>query len=267
MKIFIKTYDKDAEWLKYALQSIQVHASDYASDVVVATETEFLPAIEAVLREASGRVPVRLLDVYDALPEAKDIHPGYFRQVYVKMMADKIVGTDHFQMDSDMIFWRKPGTDLDDVWYYGRNVPSAWSEITSKLTSLPPDGTEHMRTAGQHVKVEALRIARHYLTGRIGDLAMFCTAHGTRDNNSAFTAFSEYDVIGRIVREFAPTLYNFRLIDAQHPWDARGWPLIKGWSWGGLDARALDYIQKCLRGEVTYPDRIPEPNDVQWAAP
>ena len=38
MKIFIKTYDKDAEWLKYALQSIQVHASDYASDVIVATE-------------------------------------------------------------------------------------------------------------------------------------------------------------------------------------------------------------------------------------
>ena len=85
--IFIRTYEKDLEWLKYALKSIHLHVTGYRNIVITIPNASLL----------SGCSVEKVIQV-------KDLKDGYLGQQLTKMTANLYTDADAIVFwDSDVI--------------------------------------------------------------------------------------------------------------------------------------------------------------------
>lgn len=214
ISIFIRTYHKDINWLRYCLKSIDKNLTGW-SEVVIC-----IPTGQAHLVNFT-RHKVVTCKLY------KD---DYLGQQISKIQAHRHCSGDYILfVDSDVLFF--PGADVRD--YFSDNKPvilkdryenvgdaMCWKEPTEKLFCETVE-YEYMRRAPQLFRKDTLELfgvhfphIEQYIEGQ------------------PYREFSEFNALGFFAEKMQPDSYE--IIDiSQHA--APENKAIQFWSWGGLD--------------------------------
>ena len=135
VSIITVAYDKDLEFLKYNLKSINKFCKGfYKNIVVIDNHNNDCEKTESYLREIG--------QPYFVNKEAKFVKSGYVRQQYIKFMADKYMpeNCDYIAwVDCDNIFIKNQPPEV----YFKNSLPimvkCKYEDIQNKLKELPKE--------------------------------------------------------------------------------------------------------------------------------
>lgn len=256
--IFIRTYEKDYEWLFWCLKSIAKFCVGFRKIMVVSPHSSPPWLTAAIYEEFAGKTG---MDFQFKMMQ-DETEDGYLAQQITKMYAD--VTLDYqpdyiLHVDSDVIFTR-PTTPQDffgiaklPIWYYTpySAIETPWQPITEKFM-------------GRRIENEFMRrfpiLVPRWLYPRVRE---FCNKqHGMIISqyirNQPLRAFSEFNVLGAYAWEFHRSMFDFvNTITAGQRWDdAQGGmvyempePMAKQYhSWGGITPEIRTEIENTLRG-------------------
>lgn len=213
--IFIRTYYKDLEWLKYCLKSIHKYVTGYRNIIICIPEKEkhLLDRWNLTKEQIVGWTPV--------------CENGYIDQQINKLCAHDITDSEFILfVDSDVCFKRH--VNISEYFHNGKpiilktryeNVGDAicWKAPTEQLLRMSVD-YEYMR-----------RLPILYR----GD-TMFCVmAEISRPENDLvkMDRLSEFNLVGAYAEFYEPERYHF--IDTEkEPLPPES--VKQNWSWGGL---------------------------------
>jgi hypothetical protein len=227
--IFIRSYPKDFQWLRYCLHSIHKFCSGFDEVVIAIPEgSEFPATLERVVH-----IP--------------DIQPGYLAQQSSKVHADILTGADQISfVDSDCVFTTPvtPETFMTDGrpnWLYtpwdevGDDARHAWGPVMEKcIGKVSP--AEWMRRHPQLIPAWALQEFRGFIMER----------HGMTAEDYIMSQlpgrFSEFNCIGFYLWEHHRDKINWQNTDDGVP------PAVldQHWSHGGMTPEIREKIQTVL---------------------
>lgn len=232
--IFIRTYAKDAEWLRYCLRSIQKFCTGFRDLVVVCPE-ESAEAIRPLALEFLAR--------FEICPR---MHANdYVGQQATKMMADTWCRSDIICfMDSDTIFI-KPFCP-DNIAHNGRvrllktpytEVETPWQELTARIVGFPVE-FEYMRRHPLSYPTEFLPFARRHISETQGK----SFEEFIRDIPGG--RLSEFNALGAIADKLKPEMIEWL--------DTTGIELpelfvLQHWSHGGLTPEIKEQMEGILK--------------------
>jgi hypothetical protein len=236
--IFIRTYDKDAPWLRYCLMSLVKFASGF-DHVVITTPKESDRVIRPLAEEFGC-----LYDVCDTMAD-----DDYVGQQATKMHADTwCSGEVICFVDSDLVFLRPftPSCLVDEA---GRltmlktrydTIKCPWQSITSGVVGFPVEW-EYMRRFPLSYPRSLLPIAR---------------AHIEKVQGIEFGAFirripgrflSEFNALGAIAEKYMPE--QFVMSDTAGLSELPPLYAKQFWSWGGITHEIRTEIETILNNE------------------
>ena len=224
--IFIRSYYKDAEWLRYCLRSCREYAPD--TRVVIVSP----PDSEATIRPIAAEFGH---EFYVVPVTHKN---GYIDQQFTKITADQWVDEDYIiHLDSDCLllcpldalFHMERPVMLKTAWkLLAGDQAVVWRGVVDGALGINPD-FEFMR---RHPLVYPRTIyprVRAALEARHGSLVDWFRRQ---------TAFSEFNVLGAWCHQHAYD--EFHWIDTEH--DPLPPPFVRqGWSWGGFEAARAEW--------------------------
>jgi hypothetical protein len=229
--IFIRTYHKDIEWLKYALASIHKHVNGWRNIVIT-------------IPKGQGHLLSHL--TAEKVIEVDDMQDGYIGQQLTKMEAWKYTDADCVLFwDSDVI-----ATEPIDIHqeYFKDGKPILYKTKYSSLQGCPWQGMTE-KAVGFPVPWEYMRrMPILHLRDTLGD----CCAYVERAQGLSLRpylerqphkAFSEFNVIGAFVGEFQ--FKDYTIIDTESI-DMPPNKVEQFWSWGQIGPKELDRINKAL---------------------
>lgn len=225
--IFIKTYHKDFEWLRYCLASIKRFARGFRQVVLVVDHPQPVKIPPDWLWQDCRIVEVPLP------PRAR----GYVWQQCVKLNWYNYTDADAvFILDSDTMF-TKPST-LSDFCTNGKFhwFLRDWSTAgLSKKWHAPVE-----RLMMEPVPYEAMCAPGFVLTREmtIAFKNHFCSRHGTTEiwhavRDKTQEDVSEFNMLGNFIHKYKPQDYTC-LINVDFSQYANCQNLRQTWSWGGL---------------------------------
>lgn len=238
VSLFIRTYEKDAGWLRYCLRSLERHGSGFSQRIIV-TPVESDGVIGPIAREFGW-----LYDVCERM--AGDDYVG---QQGTKMMADMWCSGDVIcYVDSDLVFSRSftPECVVEadgripmlKTRYDGIECP--WRPITEGVVGFPVEW-EYMRRFPLAYPRELLPLAR----ARIEEVHGI--GFGEFIRRVPGRHLSEFNVLGAVGEREMPE--RFRMIDT----DGGGeWPPLYAkqfWSWGGITPEIADEMEGMIGHE------------------
>jgi hypothetical protein len=229
--IFIRTYHKDIEWLKYALASIHKHVKGWRNIVIT-------------IPKGQGHLLSHL--TAEKVIEVDDMQDGYIGQQLTKMEAWKYTDADCVLFwDSDVIAtepidihqeYFKDGKPILYKTLYSSLPGCPWQGITEKALDVSL-GWEYMR-----------RMPILHLRAVLKDTIEFMEdTHGvslhTYLDAQPHKAFSEFNAIGAI----ADLLHRdqYAILDTETI-DMPPNKVEQFWSWGQIGPKELDRINKAL---------------------
>ncbi len=224
--IFIRSYEKDFEWLKYCLRSIQRFATGFRNVIVVVPNGQ--------------TPPVGPVEKVFFVHEGCD---GYMHQQLTKLHADCFSDAEVFLfMDSDTIFTRPITAGAAfEPWLYtpyaSLNDPNTmtWMKVVQKAIGVLPE-YEFMRRHPLSVQRWMLQGLREFFWQRHGmSLESYIIAQPGHE-------FSEWNVIGAWLWYFHRSKVQWQNTD-----EKLGVPFVhQSYSWGGLN----DDIRKNLEAAL-----------------
>lgn len=222
--IFIRSYEKDFEWLYYCLQSIKKFCKGFNS-VVIVVPNEDLQKLNFCSNEI----------VHGTCDRCE----GYLAQQVTKLYADNFCHADYvLHVDSDCIFTKE--TRPEDFFkfekpiiLYEDNVQSPWPEI-AKVTLGWFDSREYMRRMPiiypswiyPEFRKFVQQVQKH-------DLETWICAQPYRQ-------FSEFNTVGQWANRFHNDKFTWML-----PHEADTFA-TQHWSWGGIES-VKQQIQEILK--------------------
>jgi len=233
--IFIRTYDKDAAWLRFCLRSLRMFATGFDETVVV-TPKESDHAIRPLAEEFGCR--------YGTCPRLS--HDDYIGQQATKMTADNWCSGDIICfVDSDQVF-RRPMDASDFVDKDGKvamlktrysEIECPWQPVTSRIVGFPVE-YEYMRRLPLAYPRNVLFVARRHIEG---------THHMAFEDfirRVPRREFSEFNVLGAAAEAFCPDQFTIRdtatVPDLPPPFSRQFW------SWGGVTPEIEREIETIL---------------------
>ncbi len=212
--ILIRTYDKDAEWLRYCLRSVKRYCEGF-SDVVVSCAPSSQAVIAGVCAE-EGVAPPKL---------SPEFASDYLGQQITKLHADRFVDAEHvMHVDADCVFFQtvRPEDFFEDgkpVLYmtaydvlYRTGNPMLWQSITSIWLKRETD-FDFMRRFPMVFPRAAYEGVRDFFRGIHG--ADMATAFKDRTD----WHFSEFNFIGSYLYYERPELMRFRDTEQDPGWN------------------------------------------------
>ena len=232
--LFIRSYWKDLDWLRFCLESIETYCHGFRAVVVVLPES----SRAAVQRRAPWR-GVRT-------EWCRDYHDDYLGQQATKLLADLYTDADLIcHVDSDCIFQRR--TCPSDLMRDGRprivrlsnerlSKRHPWRASTEKFLKWPVPYDFMRRPPFVYPRNLYSAVRTHALSVHGVDIETYITAQPVR-------GFSEFNVLGALA--WAHHRDDFAWIDDDETIEE---PCCRWfWSWGGLDASTRHEIQQILR--------------------
>lgn len=232
--LFVRTYAKDAAWLRHCLRSLEKFATGFLQKVIV-TPKDSHEVIQPLAAEFGWE--------YDVCEELAQ--ESYVSQQITKLMADQwCSGENICYVDSDVIFTRpfSPECLVDED---GKilllktaydTIESPWRPITEQVVGFPVE-FEMMRRLPLTYPRELLQKTRDHIE----------QTHGKSFKDFAREIkgrhFSEFNVMGAIAERFMPE--KFRFIDT----NVEELPPLyckQFWSWGGITPEIAAEIEKTL---------------------
>lgn len=228
--IFIRSYDRDFEWLNYCLRSIQKYTRGF-DEIVIAVPDKDVHRLSHLTAE-------RVVGVHDG-------QPGYLCQQRDKLNADIFCKGDYIlHMDSDMVF-----TDRVTPEFFFRNGKPVW------VITPFDEAAEDEKKAWLHVMVKCIRempkyefmrkcaiLIPRWLYPKFRDFVKGVHKMDMTDYVMQQPAleFSEYNCLG-----FYAWLYqreHFHWFDTSIDGVPK-WPWAQRWSWGGLTQEIRNEIE------------------------
>jgi hypothetical protein len=232
--LFIRSYWKDLDWLRFCLESIATYCHGFRAVVVVLPES----SRAAVQRRAPWR------DV--RVEWCRDYRDDYLGQQATKLLADLYTDADLIcHVDSDCIFQRS--TSPRDLMRDGRprivRRPNErlgrrhpWRASTEKFLGWPAPYDFMQRPPFLYPRHLYPLVRAHAIAVHGVDIETYLAAQPVR-------GFSEFNVLGALA--WARHRDEFAWVDDNEITEA---PYCRWfWSWGGLDAATRQQIQQILR--------------------
>ena len=225
--IFIRTYEKDLEWLKYALKSIRLHVTGYRNIVITIPD-------ESLIAKSSDYVVIQVEDLKD----------GYLGQQFTKMNA-------HLYTDADaVVFWDSDVMACEPVdiseWFVGdkpivyktlyTSIETPWKPITEKAVRFSVEW-EYMRRMPLVYFTDTIAASSNWIENKHRVTVRKYL------NSQPYRTFSEFNAIGAYAEKFESDRYAF--IDT----DTNEIPKNKVhqfWSWSGLNSNDLKQIKQYI---------------------
>lgn len=216
--IFIRTYDKDLEWLKYCLKSIYKYVTGYR-DVIIC-----IPKGQKHLLDGWNLSKEK---VYEWSPVCDN---GYIDQQINKLNAYGFVGDAEFILfvDSDVCF--KKVVNISEYFRNGKPIilKTRYENVGDAICWKSP--TE--KTLGFDVEYEYMRrLPLLYRTDTLSSLSDKLVESGFSNDVSKIDRMSEFNLVGAFAEKEESERYHF--IDTEkEPLPPE--TVKQNWSWGGL---------------------------------
>lgn len=227
--IFIRTYDKDLEWLRYCLRSIDKFVSGHRNIIIcISTGQAKLLKDWSLTKE----------QVVEWEPVTAN---GYIDQQINKLNAHKYSDADYIlYVDSDVCFY-KPTNVLTEFFKNGKPIifKTPYEFVGVALCWKSP--TENV--IGEIVEFEYMR--RLPIIYRRDTIESFNKQVSYIDYAKDAQAFSEFNALGAYADIYENENYYF--------WDTIKEPelpvqcIIQGWSWGGLTKNIKHELEEILK--------------------
>jgi len=232
--LFIRSYWKDLEWLRFCLDSIHRYCHGFRSVIVV------LPRSTAPwLRKAPLPPQVRV-------EFCRDYQDDYLGQQVTKLLADVFSDADYIcHVDSDCVFFRptspvdfivdgKPRVLMQSYELVGRHCP--WQQPTEQFLGC--------RVLDNFMRQQPFTFPRWlYAAMRGHALAMHGTDIESYVTGRPLRGFSEFNALGAFAWQYHHE--DFVWVDT-----AVALPVAPHcrwyWSWGGIDPATREEIQDIL---------------------
>jgi hypothetical protein len=221
--VFIRSYRKDLEWLRWCLASIERWCSGFAEIVVVVPESSWAWARREGLPAAGAR--------FERCPDVRD---DYLGQQVTKLLADTYTDADYVvHVDSDCVF-RRPTRPADLIAgdrplvhhcaaeLLGRHRP--WQRPTERFLGWPL-ARDYMRhppftfPRWLYAELRELCHARHGV-----DVERYVLAQPFRE-------FSEFNALAAFAHRFHADRFEWIDVGADGVPDPA---CVWYWSWGGV---------------------------------
>lgn len=226
------TYDKDLEWLKYCIRSIDQSAQNYSGHSII-VDSISSKNVSAFLQENSIDFSVN--------SESCKVKYGYIRQQYIKMFSDKYVPIDTdwiVHIDSDSIFYEQHDPSI----YFSKNnkpimLMTPYDAFKNDEVPWQKPTEEFMK---DNVKYEFMRrmplIYPKWIFAEIRE--WFKKTHNKTLleylTNKNQIEFSEYNAIGAYMYKYHRNIYEWIDITKQ-PYEIL--PMLQMRSWDGIDGK------------------------------
>lgn len=259
LKLFVKTWVNDFQWLKQAMISVQKTCSEPVWWHIVVddgTMDDFSKVAAQVQQETSKRVDWDLWETSRVWPEALHIKSGYLRQQWIKMNSHRVMGDDQFWIwDSDLIAMRPFSRadfcgfgDKPIYWFTQFNSMMGGSddnahrsrmEMIKEIYGVPDVPFEWMRC----IPIPQIGgILRHASTTSYWAKAFQMLCAGD-------VRFSEFNVIGQFCHQYFPDAFDWRNTHNypgktfSGPMGDKNFIVSQGFSWGGMPQNVSDFVK------------------------
>jgi len=207
------TYDKELEYLKYNLKSIQKFCHGYHENIVVIDDHENDCVEAQKYLESIGQK-------YFINREAKKIKQGYIRQQYIKLFSEQYVSSDtdyicHVDSDNIFIF------DHDPSVYFKNDLPilgvKKWTDMPQTFFKSCTDKTlcleshyNFMRRMPLVYNFNLFPRLREYIINLKGELI---------DYLNTLETISEYNLLGAFAYKFnRDSFYWIDVVERPDEW-------------------------------------------------
>lgn len=257
MRLFVKTWAKDFQWLKVAMVSVQNHCNENVMwDIVLDDGTfgEFQKVLEQVQQIVPRRtLNVRVHETSHFWKDSLQISNGYLRQQWIKMTAHRVMGSGYFwNWDSDVLA-QKNFTIEDFICHSkpihwitqfnaimdgaDRAAHEARKQMLRDIFGLPDISFEYMRCMPMPMMGEILQYGEKSSYWK-QSLNMLISGDGR---------FSEFNVLGMYSHLYFPDVYEWRNTQNYDktfsgPWGDKNYIVSQGYSWGGLSKEIYDQV-------------------------
>lgn len=215
--ILIRTYEKDLDWLGYALKSIHKHVTGWRRIVIA-------------IPKGQGHLLSHL--TAETVIEVDDLPNGYIGQQLTKMEAWKYTDADAVLFwDSDVI-----ATEPHDVAeYFKEGKPILWCTPWDKVgDAICWKGCTEQALGFEPPFEYMRRMPVLHLRGALVDCYYYVertVGKSLERYLSSVDRFSEFNVIGAFVHQFQHKDYAVINTEEQAPPPQK---IFQGWSWGGI---------------------------------
>lgn len=259
LRLFVKTYPNDFQWLKQAMISVQKMSKEPVEWGICTddgTSGELEKVLEQVESESKRTLNRKVYRVSELWPEAMMIQNGYLRQQWIKMNSHMLMGDDRFWIwDSDLIA-QKPFSSEDLCGFGGK--PIYWF---SQYNSLMGGGDDNAHRARMSMIKEiyglpdvAFEWMRCIPIPQIGGILrhgsgtdywrksfkMLCASDGR---------FSEFNVIGQFCHLYFPDAFDWRNTH-NYPGKTfsgslgdKNFIVSQGYSWSGCSQDVANFVR------------------------
>lgn len=258
LRLFVKTWANDFQWLKQAMISVQKTCKDdvhWGICVDDGTSKEFDKVIAQVGQESCVKSTLRI-EVSELWPEAMKIPNGYLRQQWIKMNSHRVMGDDVFWIwDSDLIAMR-PFSKADFCGFGDK--PIYWF---TQFNAMMGGGDDNVHRIRQQMIKDIYGVPdvpfewmRCIPIPQIGGILRH--ASGTSYWNVAYNMlvandqrFSEFNVIGQFCHQYFPDAFDWRNTHNypgktfSGPMGDKNFIVSQGFSWGGMPQNVSDFVK------------------------
>lgn len=259
MKLFVKTWVNDWQWLKQAMISVQKTCEEdvqWGICVDDGTSGEFQKVLSQVDQESKMLVHAKVFETSQLWPEAMQIKNGYLRQQWIKMNSHKAMGDDVFWIwDSDLIAMRSFSSA--DFCGFG-DKPIYWFTQFNAMMGGSDDNAHRVRMqmlkdiyGVPDIPFEWMRCIP---IPQIGGILRH--ASGTSYWSKSFQMlvagddrFSEFNVIGQFNHQYFPDAFDWRNTHNypgktfSGPMGDKNFIVSQGFSWGGIGQNVVDFVK------------------------
>lgn len=221
--IFIRSYEKDLEWLSYALKSIYKNVTGFRSIIVavpVGTDTSKIACPRII--------------------EVGDLSDGYIGQQLSKMESWRHSKAEAILFwDSDTIAYEK--LHVSEFYKDGKpiiyktkytSIDTPWKPITEKAVGFEVEWEYMRRLPLLYFCSTLFNVEQYFNNDKHGSLQQYLKGVKNRE-------FSEFNVIGALAEKFDNDKYHF--IDTESV-DMPKSKIKQYWSWGGITPEIKDEL-------------------------
>lgn len=258
VKLFVKSWVNDFQWLKQAMISAQKTCTEPVEWVIAiddGTKDQLHPVLTQVDQVASKELKVTVYEVSQLWPESLKIQNGYLRQQWIKMNSHMAMGDELFWIwDSDLIAQRP--FNKYDFCGYGDKAIYWFSQFNSLMGGV--DDSAH------RVRIEMIKDIygvpdapfewmRCIPIPQIGGILRH--ASGTSYWKKSYDMlvagderFSEFNVIGQFCHQYFPDAFDWRNTHNypgktfSGPMGDKNFLVSQGHSWSGMGQNIIDHV-------------------------
>lgn len=259
IKLFVKTWINDFQWLKQAMISVQKTCTEEVTwNICVddGTKELFKAVLVQVEQEGKKKLNVNVYEVREVWPESLVIPNGYLRQQWIKMNSNRVMGDDVFWIwDSDLIAMR-PFSRADFCGFGDKPIYwfTQWNSIMGGTDDHAHRSRQQMIKDIYGLPEIAFEWMRCIPIPQIGGILR----HGSGTSywkksydmlRAGDHRFSEFNVIGQFCHLYFPDAFDWRNTvnypgkTFSGPMGDKNFIVSQSWSWGGLPENVVEYVK------------------------